>query len=306
MHTTQLVRLPHKSRLEASTPLDTYHLKAMESNEIFICTLPSTLAALVSLLMKNDCATSSMATSSLIPHASILAQYLQKLGYSTSSTQLTEAVINLGEIRVLKVLGWRIQVPTAESWISTYGSRLNVLTQGLLVPSLNWVWQQSILGTHKIMMHKAVDAELPPRKLAAGLFAVSLVGGGLLPLEALQPAKMSYEEWKRVYEATQPLNPHPQCVVPVHHSKCLLQLLKITVGVDENELQECARLAALAMRAVLAEGSMCGGAAGVSKQPAYAPHPVERAATIPEAAKAPCPAEPLSQIVAEARHTTSI
>jgi hypothetical protein len=254
-HTAQLAGLPQKSWFEAATLLDFYVLKTMDAERLIptINALPSTCVSLVAILKKNDCATALVAGSSFVPHACLFAQYLHRLGFPSVNSEVTDEMINIQERIVLQALGWRVHMPTTESWTSTYSARFNVLTRSLLVPSLNWVWQQGLFGARLIMMRQASTSELPPRVLAAGLLGLGLVGARLLPLEAIRPPKMSSEEWNRLYEEIQPLLPQPQCVLPPNHSQCLLELLSVTVGVDLQDIKEYGRLASIAMRDALKE-----------------------------------------------------
>jgi len=286
-HIAQLVGLPQKSWFEAATLLDVYILKTTDSKlkmQTAIEDLPSICSALVAILKKNDCATALVAGSNFVPQACLFAQYLQRLGFSAVNVDVTCEMIKTQEKNVLEALGWRILVPTTESWTSTYSARFNVLTRSLLVPSLNWVWQQGLFGARLIMMRQAVNEELPPRVLAAGLLGMGLVGARLLPLEAIRPPQMTSEEWKQLYEEIQPQEPQPQCVLPPNHSQCLLELLQVTVGADLADIKEYGRLAALAMRDAVKEAQELNKAQGMTAQgptpPACPPVQLAHHATI--------------------------
>jgi len=258
----QAVRLPQASWYQAATLLDTYHRKTLASNDLpesAINVLPATCTALMFILKKADCITAEIEGFSFhdgmfIHQACAFAKYLQSFGYPDVSAELSQESICKQEIHVLKVLGWRIQVPTIETWTNAYTSRFNLLTRSLLVPSMKWVWQQGLFGGCLVMMRQTCGAEMPQRALTAGLLGIGLVGARLLPLEALRPPEMTSEEWSELYQAIQPQKlEEGECALPTKHSQCLLELLAITVGDDLTTIQEYCRLAAFAMRAALEE-----------------------------------------------------
>jgi len=251
----QYAGLPQKSLAEASLLLDVFILKSVapkqstDSIVLAINTLPATCAALVAILWKADCISKSSAGTSInIASACLFAQQLQQMGYIEVDADVTENMINRQEAKVLQELRWRIHMPNAESWTSTFSSRFNVLTKNLMAPSLTWVWQHGMFASRTIMMRQASTEALPPKQLAAGLLAIGLVGARLLPLESVRPRHMTDEDWIDLYQATRPQELHPKCMFPENGSQRLLKLLMIAVGVDLAEIQEFACLAASAMK----------------------------------------------------------
>jgi len=275
-HIAQLVGLPQKSWYEATTLLDVYILKTVDSKlkmQTAIEDLPSICSALVAILKKNDCATALVSPSNFVPQACLFAQYLQTLGLCAVNKAVTCEMIKTQEKNVLEALGWRINVPTTESWTSTYSARFNVLTRSSLKPSLEWVWQCSLFGARLIMMRQAVNEELPPRVLAAGLLGMGLVGARLLPLEAIRPPQMTSEEWKQLYEQIQPQEPQPTCVFEPRHVRCFLELLQVTVGADLADIKEDCRLAFVAMWFAVKEAQELNKVQGMTAQGPSTPQP---------------------------------
>jgi len=249
--------LPQRSWSEASALLDMYHLKTQDPDHILpaITALPLTCAAVMLILKKKEDATVLVGGSSYIPYASKFAQNLQRSGYPTVNTEVTGEMINLQERRVLEALGWRIQVSTAESWASTFIVRLDVISSSLLKQSLQEVLRRSISGARLFMLQQAVSAEQPPRMLAAGLLGIGLVGARVLPLEAIQPDELSYEEWKNLYEEIQPQDCAPYCDLSRCHWQRLLNLVTLAVGADLSVLKQACHLASFAMREARHAGS---------------------------------------------------
>jgi len=214
--------------------------------------LPATCAALVSILWKNECVRSSSAgTSCNIASACLFAQQLQKMGYMEVNAEVSVDMINFQEAKVLQALRWRIHMPNTESWTSTFSARFNVLTKNFMTPTLTYVWQHGMYAARMVMMHQPSSEALPPKQLAAGLFAIGLVGAHLLPLEALRPPQMTDEDWTNLYHATRPQESQPKCMFPANCSERFMKLLTIALGVDLAEIQEFACVAAFAMKDAL-------------------------------------------------------
>jgi len=249
--------LPHRSWSEAAALLDMYHLKTQDPDNILpaITTLHLTCAALMLILRKNEDASVLVGGSSYVQYASKFALDLQRSGYSTVNTEVTGGMIHVQEKRVLEALGWRILVSTAESWASKFIVRLDVISSSLLKQSLQQVWRRCISGARLFMLQQAVSAELPPRMLAAGLLGIGLVGARVLPLEAIQPDELSFEEWKNLYREVQPQDSEPYCSSLGSHWQGLLNLLTVAVGADLSMLKQACHLACLSMRDARHAGS---------------------------------------------------
>jgi len=268
-HIAQLSGLQQKSWFDACTLLDVYILKTMDPDNMLktINSLPATCAALICILKKDDCATVLVSGSSFAPHASMFAQYLQKLGYTSVNAEVTEEMINCQERVILQALGWRIRLPSTERWTTAYRCRFNVLSRSLMEPCMNWVEQTSLFGARLIMMQRAANEVAPPRELAAGLFAIGLVWARLLPLEAIRPPQMSIEEWTQLYTQCQPQGPRPSCVLPPNHSQAMLELLTVSVKAELGDIKEYARLSCLAMRDAVNEAKAQGACAPPAASP---------------------------------------
>lgn len=240
------------SFFEATQLLDVFHLKTSDhpnAAQLNIQNLPMTCAAILSLLQKMDVITAEPVDPFCAEGICIFANHLKSLGYHMVNDQVTCEMINDEELRVLQAIQWQLKVPTVESWLNTFVTRLSVLSHGLL--SLKEVWQQCLCGAQVVTMQQALTMDRPPRKLAVGFLGIGLAGAQLLPVEALRPTKLSSAQWMQLYKDIRPQELQPQCVLPDQHVQSLLEVLKEAVQVDFAEINECCHLAALAMKAGL-------------------------------------------------------
>jgi len=206
--------------------------------------LPATCVALVKMLRKADAATLSMRGSNLAVHTKQLAQWLQRAG--CPAQEATEEDLSKQECVLLEALEWQINLPSIESWMSMFCTRFNVLTRGLFVPSLNWVWEQGIFYARMVVMQRATSKELPPRRQAIGLLSLSFASARLLELEALRPHKLCSTMWEQLFVQSQLQGSVPPCVLRPGHARRVLELLQVTMDTNLVDLQEdCERVAVL-------------------------------------------------------------
>jgi len=246
----QRLGLQHTSWFEAATLLDTYHLKTMDPTDPLhsIESLPATCAALVSILKKNDCQATLVGPAGFVPVACRFAECMKGMGCDTVNVEVSAKMIETRERHVLQVLGWRIKVPTTESWCTTFVARYNIITQNLLAPKLHWVWQRCLFNARLIIMQRQLSTERPPKVLAVGLLGLGLLAARLLPLKALQPPQIASEEWEDLYKLIHAQDPHPQCEIPEKHVSNMLEVLTVAVGADLEVIQKCCHVTSLAMQ----------------------------------------------------------
>jgi len=127
-----------------------------------------------------------------------------------------------------------------------YCTRFNVLTKKLLVPSLLWVWERTVLCAHILMMHSPASAALPPRRQANGLLGLCFVSARLLPLDTVRPQRLCPTVWEQLFLPIQEQlllqiqgTMSQQVAVPAfilqeNHARRILELLCVTLGTDTN------------------------------------------------------------------------
>jgi len=155
---------------------------------------------------------------------------------------------------ILQALGWRISIPTLESWTSTYCARFNILTQHRFIDSLKWVWQRSVMISRFIMMRNAVSSEVLPQKIAGGLLALGLVAARLLPGEALRPPRISSADWNALYvESDSQKDTLAQPLPSEEYMTYLLEILGVTLEWSLSQVQEACLLTATIVRGSLVD-----------------------------------------------------
>jgi len=164
--------------------------------------------------------------------------------YKQSTTQddddeATRAAIVAAELRVLEVLDWRVDLPTAEQWLAAFCARFAAATNGVFGTLPQWIFQRGV------MMCKAITpwystADLPPRLLAIGLFCSGFAAAGVLPIDALRPAAVDTALWTQIFVASNGSVP-PTCVVSGDGQRRALVLLQLATRSEVAEMQECSK-----------------------------------------------------------------
>lgn len=251
-HLIQFACLPPKKWYEVVNLLDIYHLRKKDA--ISIDSLPATCAALIMLMKKSDCSIVQVGAHHFVPHTIQLAQWLQRLGFSSVSTDVTEKMLLRAEKDVLEVLEWKINFPSLESWTSAFCTRFNILTKNLFERSVSWAWQRSLVISRWIMMRKAASSEEPPQKIAIGILALGLVAARLLPGEAFRPPRISPADWEDLHvESKRQDATLPPCLPSEENRRQLLEILQATVAFSMSEVQEACLLTATIVRDNLAD-----------------------------------------------------
>lgn len=154
---------------------------------IEIQSLPAISMAIVSIIKKlNSAMSCDLAVLSRI--SSSLAQHLYL------HLAATKEEIAAQELTILNVLNWELERPTVQSWASMFVTRFNLLSDSEYEVQLRKVWEEylvRVLPYH--VSHSHATAELPPFRVACGLFSFGLVWARLLPLEKLCP--VDSDEW---------------------------------------------------------------------------------------------------------------
>lgn len=250
-HLTRFVELPMQKWFELATLLDVYNLKSEDGN--LMGSLPALCVALVMLVKKSDCSTVEVDAGHLLPHAAQLAEWLQKLGLKSVSTDLTEELVVREEMQVLDALGWRAVLPTVESWSAIFCARFDVLTRNQFQDSVTWIQQRSLAILHLIVMRQAASSEFPPKKIALGVFGLGLVAAKLLASDALRPPRISAADWDGLYGDGPLEGTVPQVSHSAEGKGCLLDVLVSATLCNLAEVQESCLMTAILVRDSLAD-----------------------------------------------------
>mmetsp|Transcript_37650 Transcript_37650/g.79992 ORF Transcript_37650/g.79992 Transcript_37650/m.79992 type:complete len:332 (+) Transcript_37650:51-1046(+) len=181
-----VTELPPTSWFVAATLLDTYCLRAPVEHSLWEVALHGIVA--LRIIDKRNEATAWRTRGSLLNTSSImgmLRRYTSASDFSPPPEYTDEHLKEL-EAKFLAVLEWQGSTPSLADWIMVFSTRFNVYTCGAYLPWITWVREQCLLHAKALVLWGAVDTELPPRCVAAGLLGLNLVRGKLLSLEALK------------------------------------------------------------------------------------------------------------------------
>jgi hypothetical protein len=140
--------------------------------------------------------------------------------------------------------------------------RFNVLTRGVVQPSLDWVSKQSLFFARVLVFHQAAGQGLLPHQQAAGLLALALVSAKLMPLELLKPEKVPRAEWEELFMKSQVQRSVPDCVLPPANWTRMQKCLQVATDMKLEVLQEACYLTALSTVEALQKMSEVGQAIG--------------------------------------------
>lgn len=189
------------------------------------------------------------------------------------SVQATEDEVSRQEVAVLRALGWRIYMPSIQSWLEKFVIRLNVLTNDMLAASLAWILEQSVFPATVLVMTLPTTSALPPQRQARGLLGLGLASAGLLPLHELQPLHECHERWEELFIRSGlvgllsggcsgtfvPMCSVPRCELEPEHYQRLLQMFEVACVSTLTEVREDCRDVALRLGGALARGHNVGG-----------------------------------------------
>eukprot|EP00419_Tripos_fusus_P000293 CAMPEP_0172692826 /NCGR_PEP_ID=MMETSP1074-20121228/25537_1 /TAXON_ID=2916 /ORGANISM="Ceratium fusus, Strain PA161109" /LENGTH=361 /DNA_ID=CAMNT_0013513093 /DNA_START=47 /DNA_END=1132 /DNA_ORIENTATION=- len=233
-------RLPQSTWFQMVAILDVYCRRHKHADTV--SRLPATCIALVRMLRKVD---KARLIERVLPRGDIL---------------------NQEEASLLESLDWTIAFPSIESWLSTYCTRFNVLTQGRLVASIAWVWGKTIFNAEVLIRHSPSSTKLPPRKQATGLLGLGVVSAGLLPLDAIAAKTICPVYWQQLFSEIEDTKAQQVAIPNSHvvdgHAKRILELLCMTVGADLKKLQQACTDVAFQLRS--ATGICIAPSPGVS------------------------------------------
>jgi len=117
---------------------------------------------------------------------------------------ITEELIFDKELQVLITLGWQIDPPSCDAWISAFCARFAVLARGSLHPSVQWIWQNSIYWAQYICSKEPHSEAFSPRRLAHGILCISAIMAHVVSSEDLRPDQVNSQEWSCLFRALQP------------------------------------------------------------------------------------------------------
>lgn len=237
--------LPQTSWLTAALLLDLYCLRV--PGGICIETLPATCVAVVHVMKKNDTVFAGHVSQWCQLATRQFAQVVGVWGFAVVEAQ-DGTMVAKQERSLLQALGWQINVPSLDAWMSTFTGRFNVLTGGMFAVSMTLVYQTGIALGGRVVARLPTSPQLPPRTLAIAATGLGCVYAHLLPHETLQAAGHPPPEgWEHIFDAVANQSALPVCALNPAYSQRVLELLQVSMACRVAELQEAVRIVALAL-----------------------------------------------------------
>jgi len=170
-----------------------------------------------------------------------MAEWFQQTASVISGQAVDVSMQDSGEqeLRILKALDWRIDIPTAFTWLAAFHIRLAAVAPTDLVPTLGLGRERSEeLG--KMLTQQLSLFDIPPHRLARGLLGCGLMMAGLLPAEALHLQDLiGAEAWQRLLDLTPtPGGPAAAPQLPAmgrEEEERLHGLVVLSMGCDRGE-----------------------------------------------------------------------
>jgi len=176
------------------------------------------------------------------------------------SVQTSEEEVNRQEVAVLQALGWRVILPSIQSWLEKFVIRLNVLTNDVFAASLTWLLEKSLFPATVLVMTSPTTLALPPQRQARGLLGLGLASAGLIPHHELQPLQVCHDWWKELFIRSGVMGllcsscSVPRCELGHEHYQRLLEMLEVACASTLAEVCEDCRDVALGLGDAFARG----------------------------------------------------
>jgi len=155
---------------------------------------------------------------------------------------------------LLRCVGWRINVPSLESWLSMLEKRFGVLTAEFFAEQVAWAKNMVRHLARLLVGSRPACDQRRPSRFARGLFALGLVHARLLPLEGLRPQHVDQDEWEQLFQESQAMGNVPPCALP----QCLwqeqvLQPLIVSAHASLQEVQQACEFTMGCLRGALGD-----------------------------------------------------
>ena len=142
------------------------------------------------------------------------------------TAEVSNRAVSQHEKEVLEALDFRVQAPCVLQWCKPYFTRLGLLASREFQLPVQQMHGTVVMFAHAVVMCVPASPMLSHGNLAAGLFSLSFVYSGLLPMASLMPSSMSAAEWSTLLAATPPV---PPCRLPQAVTMRLMDMMCLTV-----------------------------------------------------------------------------
>ena len=205
--------------------------------------LPLTCTCLTGIVLK--CASSAALPLSGENLIHDFATWLDSTQNCVTATVSNRAV-SQHEKEVLEALDFGVEAPCVQRWCQTYFTRFGLLAGRDSQLPIQQMHGTALMFAHAVVMCVPASPMLSHGKLAAGLFSLSFVYSGLLPVASLMPSSMSVAEWRVLFSAI-PAGKLPPCCLPRAATMRLMDMICLAVMEEADVVRAWSRQAAEAL-----------------------------------------------------------
>jgi len=162
------------------------------------------------------------------------------------------------ENTLLVALDWQFDLPSIKSWLSLFAKRFHIATEDRFREGLEKASRYIDTRAASLVMWRPAGARNAPRRLAHGLFGLSLVLANALPAGELCPDHITSVEWHMLMEDLQVhalMAPPAEAAPAVGLSESVVKAFSLSVAADLTDLRADVFLAVWCLRSLLAEAS---------------------------------------------------
>lgn len=229
--------------------VDAYCTAPNKSAANVLASMPSTCAAAVALLRKADASGSGIKAANVAQIASKAATCFQSAGFAVETAVTVKEMLNQ-EQGLLQALQWRVGRPNVGSWLTLLCNRMNIFSRWTCKPTLEWILTSCLASASTLVLRRVTYAQMAPKTMANGLFCVFLTVAGMIPLEALKPARIRLEDWQELYVEGQ-CQALPTYNLPETSTAGTLRVLELASGSKIQALQEDMAVVMQTMREIV-------------------------------------------------------
>mmetsp|Transcript_62146 Transcript_62146/g.115304 ORF Transcript_62146/g.115304 Transcript_62146/m.115304 type:complete len:344 (-) Transcript_62146:208-1239(-) len=131
------------------------------------------------------------------------------------------------EKQILEALGWKINLPSVHTWLSTISTRMDVLFKQSFGPQIEVAFGSALQWCNALMLLTDTAICIPPRQLACSLFCIGLAYTGVIPIDTILQGEAAQHE--KTFSKAWGVSHPPACLVPHHQVAQIVQVVEVAI-----------------------------------------------------------------------------
>jgi len=203
-----------------------------------IDSLPSSCGAIVGMVNKNIRGDRHDLYTRMMPVCTAFAQHLCHMGYIDCQYPTPQSC-RCEDCNLLRILDRQIHQASLSAWIPALVKRIVILSNNNFGYLAQWMMQQSLSISTRLIMQISSADPLSPRRIANGIVCLLLVAAKLLPVDILLPGQLSLEEGPiALPETLFPGFAQGPCMLPAAERDWIVKVLEEATACELNELKQ--------------------------------------------------------------------